>query len=323
MPALTLTALRAELQAGTARSLYMLVGDDETEKSSVAEEFTRLVDEGLGAFNVERLRGGEIKAGALIDAAGQLPMMAVRRVVIVLEAERLLMPKRESQAAEADAERLEAFVETPPGHCSVVFVCGKLDERRRIVKRLREYAVTVDCGTVVDLESAERWVTVRAAREGIVLGQGAGRALAHRVGPDIGALRSALERVSLYALGAAHVTVDDVKAVVATAAETLEDFGVAKAIWRNDAAGALKELALALDAGAVPFMMMGQLRAAAEKLPGPRLPAAIDALMRTDLALKSSGGEPQALLERLVVELCGTSSPAAGRRGPAAGGYRR
>lgn len=323
MTVLTTAALRRELDAGTARALYMLVGDDAAEKAAVAEELSRLVEEGLEAFNVERLRGGEITAGDLIDAAGQLPMMATRRVVVLLEAERLLIPRRDSQAAEADAERLEAFVTDPPGHCSVVFVCGKLDERRRIVKRLREQAAVVDCGTVSDVESAERWVTVRAARDGVVLGTGVARALAHRVGPDIGALRSALERLSLYALGAPQVSVEDVKAVVAMAAETIEDFGVAKAIWRNDAVGALKELALALDSGANEFMMMGQLRAAAEKLPAPRLPAAVDALLRTDLALKSSGGEKQALLERLVLELCGVSSPAAGRRGPVAGGYRR
>ena len=39
-------------------------------------------------------------------------------------------------------------------------------------------------------------------------------------------------------------------------------------------------------------------------VPGPRLGAAIEALLRTDLALKSSGGDPRILLERLVVELC-------------------
>ncbi len=322
MPALTLAALRKELTAGSARSLYMLVGDDETEKSAVADEVTGLVDEGLEAFNVERLRGGEIKAGALIDAASQLPMMAARRVVIVAEAEKLLIPKRESKAADADGERLEAFVEEAPGHCSVVFICGQLDERRRIVKRLREHAAVVDCGTVVDAESAERWVTTRAARDGVVLASGTARALAHRVGPDISALRAALERVSLYALGAAQVTVDDVKMVVPAVAEVQEDFGIAKAIWRNDAKTALKELSLAMDAGAVPFMLMGQLRAAAEKLPAARLPEAIAALMRTDLALKSSGGEPQTLLERLIVELCDTS-PAAGRRGPMGAGPGR
>jgi DNA polymerase III delta subunit len=36
-----------------------------------------------------------------------------------------------------------------------------------------------------------------------------------------------------------------------------------------------------------------------------RIPAAIEALFRTDLDLKSSGGDPRVLLERLVVELCG------------------
>ena len=54
----------------------------------------------------------------------------------------------------------------------------------------------------------------------------------------------------------------------------------------------------------MPVMIMGQLRWAAEKLSGPRLRHGIEALFRTDLALKSSGGDSRVLLERLVVELC-------------------
>jgi DNA polymerase III delta subunit len=54
-------------------------------------------------------------------------------------------------------------------------------------------------------------------------------------------------------------------------------------------------------------------------MPPARLRAAIEAVFRTDLALKSSGGDPKVLLERLVVELCepkGRLKPAAayGRR---------
>jgi len=67
----------------------------------------------------------------------------------------------------------------------------------------------------------------------------------------------------------------------------------------------LKELALALDAGAQPFFLMGQLRWVAEKVPRARLKQAIDAVFRTDEAIKSSAGDPKVLLERLVVELCG------------------
>ena len=70
-----------------------------------------------------------------------------------------------------------------------------------------------------------------------------------------------------------------------------------------------------MDAGAVPFMLMGQIRWAAEKLPAPRLREAIDAVFRTDLALKSSGGDPRVLLERLVVELCGRPGRPAPRTG--------
>src|SRR5262245_8788888 len=90
---------RAHIAAGTTAPLYMLVGDDDAEKSSVAAEFAALVDEGLQAFNVERLFGGEAKVDTLIEAASLLPMMAPRRVVIVLDAEKLLVPKRETKAS--------------------------------------------------------------------------------------------------------------------------------------------------------------------------------------------------------------------------------
>jgi DNA polymerase III delta subunit len=60
-------------------------------------------------------------------------------------------------------------------------------------------------------------------------------------------------------------------------------------------------------------MVLGQLAwFVREKLAAAdarRVPAAIDAVFRTDLDLKSSGGDPQVLLERLVVELCGGPAP--------------
>ena len=307
MPPLTAAALRKQLSSGDTGPLYMLVGADEVEKSAVAGEFADLVEEGLRAFNVDRVYGGDVKIDELIDHANTLPMMVPRRVVIILEAEKLLIPKRESKAAEADQERLEGFIKQPPPHATVVFVCGPLDMRRRAVKLLVREAQVVDCGTIEDASDAERWVKTRAAREKIPLDAGAVRALVDRGGLSIIRLRGGLERVALYALGQAVITADDVKQTVTAGPEAQADFGIAKAIWRNDARAALRELSLALDAGAAPFLVLGQLRAAAEKLPPPRVRGAIDAVFRTDLALKSSGGEPRILLERLVVELTRSS----------------
>ena len=80
------------------------------------------------------------------------------------------------------------------------------------------------------------------------------------------------------------------------------------AIEAGDGAVALRQLALMLDAGAAPEKVLGQLgwlvRAKVAMLASGALRDAIDALLRTDLDLKRSAGEPRILLERLVVELC-------------------
>ena len=313
MPPLTAAALRKQIASGETESLYALIGADEVEKSAVAAQFIDMVDEGLRAFNVDRLYGGDAKIDEMIDSANTLPMMVPRRVVVVLEAEKLLIPKRESKAAEEEQERLEAFLADPSPHATVVFVCGALDMRRRIVKQLLKEAQVVDCGTIEDQADAERWLAARATRERVTFEPGAARALIERAGLDVTRLRAGFDRVVLYAMGQPAISGEDVRESVPAGPEAQADFGIAKAIWRNDARGALKELGLALESGAVPVMLMGQLRAAAEKLPGPRLRNAIDAVFRTDLALKSSGGEPRILLERLVVELCGET---AARKGP-------
>jgi hypothetical protein len=84
---------------------------------------------------------------------------------------------------------------------------------------------------------------------------------------------------------------------------------VTNAIQRNNAPEALKHLGLALEGGAVPYMVLGQLawfvRERLSMSEPKRVPAAVEALFRTDLDLKSSGGDPRVLLERLVTELCG------------------
>ena len=118
MPALSIAALRKQLASSDLGPLYLLVGDDDAEKSAVAAEFADTVDAGLRAFNVERFYGGETRVDDLLDAANTLPMMAPRRIVVVLEAEKLLVPRRESKAAEADQVRLEKFVAAPPPHLS-------------------------------------------------------------------------------------------------------------------------------------------------------------------------------------------------------------
>jgi DNA polymerase III subunit delta len=304
LPALTIAILRKQLAAQETDPLYMLVGADDLEKSAVASDFAEMVEEDLRPFNVERLYGGETRVDALIDAASTLPMMATRRVIVVAEAEKLLMPKRESKAAEAEQERLEVFIQTPPAHATIVFVCGPLDLRRRVIKLLLKVAHVVDCGSIETEADAQRWVKARAAREHVNLEPAAITELVARAGLDLVRLRAGFDRVTLYAMGQAAITVDDVRQAVTAGPEAQADWGIANAIQRNDVREALRELGLAFDSGDVAVKILGQIRIAAEKLPARRLAPAMEALFRTDIALKSSGGDSRILLERLVVEMC-------------------
>ena len=101
----------------------------------------------------------------------------------------------------------------------------------------------VECEGPADVNEAARWVRDRAAQEGKSIDPRAARLVAERTGPDIGRLRSDVERLVLYAGGNKAITEADVKEVVG-AATSQDDWGVTRAIERGSAGDALRELAM-------------------------------------------------------------------------------
>ena len=305
MPLATQADVRRQIAAGNVAPIYLIVGADEFAKVGLAGEFLELVDVELRAFNVDRLYGGEASAATVVDAARTLPMMVSRRVVLLLHAERLLNPKKESDASARDLEVLEGYIKAPVDTCCLVLVAEAVDRRRAFTKLLMSAATVVECSGPADSIEAAKWVRDRVVQEGMSIDVRAARLVADRVGPDIGRLRSDVERLVLYAADTKTITEADVKEVVG-AATSQDDWGVTRAIERGSARDALRELALMMDEGAVPYMILGQLAwFVRTKVPQPKVSAAVEAVFRTDLAIKTSAGDPRALLERLVVELCG------------------
>ena len=60
MPVISRAALKKQIAAGDTGPLYLLLGDDDGEKSAVAAEFAEIVDEGLRAFKRTTILGYEI-----------------------------------------------------------------------------------------------------------------------------------------------------------------------------------------------------------------------------------------------------------------------
>lgn len=324
---MTPAAVRKQIAAGDTGPLYLLEGDDLQSRHDLALAFGALVDEGLHAFNVQTFYANESTTaggrdqliGDILGAARTLPMMAPRRLLIVHEAERLLSPRKskddepETVAPAAGkrrrgatpSEELEAYFEAPEPLTTLVFVAGPLDANRRLVKLLRKAAISVDCGTLGNNAEAGRWIKAAFEREQLAVEPQAIALLLEATGLSLGRIRAAVDKLALFAAGEGTVTARHVREMVLPQSEPGEDFALGRAIWDSNARTALRELAAQFDNGTPPLMILGQIRAAVGRLKSDdRVRSGLNGVFETDLALKSSAGEPRHLLERLLIELC-------------------
>ena len=323
-------AVRKQLAQGKPDPVYVIIGDDDVEMSRLATDISALIEDELRAFNLERMYATDksVTPAAIVESARTFPMLGDRRVVVVLRAERLLKPKRRGKAAEeaiatedhepaGDVEVLEAYLKEPESRTTLVFVAADVDRTRRLYKTLHKQATIVECWGLRGVKDgkpdlrqvarvAETLVRQAVTDAGQQIDSRASRLIAERAGTDIATLRGDVERLLLYTAGKSTIDLQDVQEIVSD--ETAQDdWAVTTAIQRGDTAEALRQLGLALESGGVPYMILGQLgwfvREKLSMSDPRRVPAAVDALFRTDIDLKSSGGDPRVLLERLVVEL--------------------
>ncbi len=352
MPNLDIDALRRQTKAGKLERTYLFVGEDVKLASTMADAIEGTIDAADRPFAVDRVYATEAGGTPVEIAAAcrSLPMLGDRRIVIVMRAERLLKPKRAGKGGEDEVEEeesgdgdaaatdftpLEDYVAAPSDFATLVFVATEIDRTRRFTKLLEKHASVVTFSGiraeprsgqagVNDAQAvARKFVQDEMVREGRTIDAAALKMLVERSGGDISKLRGDLERLLLFAGDRKTITGADADEVSTDAATVTDDWAVTNAIGAGDAARALRELALRFDRGDSPHGIVGQLRwwvsnqlaQSAEE----RVKPALDALLRTDLALKSSGGDDQVLVERLVVELTGRPVPRAGF----GGGFRR
>jgi DNA polymerase-3 subunit delta len=320
--------IRKQIAAGETGPLYLLEGDDLQSRHDLALEFGALVDEGLHAFNVQSFYANEATnasardqmMGDIISAARTLPMMAPRRVLLVHEAEKLLSPRKGKDDEDAPStpaaagkkkrqltpgEEFEAYLESPEMLTTLVFVAGPLEGNRRLVKLVRKRAVTVECGTLEDTAEAGKWIKAALQKEGLEIQPKAVTALLESTGLSLGRIRAAVDKLALYVSGEGTVTLQHVKDTMTPVDEPGDGPVVGFAIRDGDVKTALREVTTLLDSGAPHLPILGQIRWGAGLLrPDARARRGLDLVLETDLALKTSGGEPRHLIEKLVIELC-------------------
>lgn len=313
--------------------VYLVVGDDNRLISSVTDALSESIEEDLRPFNYERLYANDkgVLPAAAIEAAHVVPMMSPRRMVLVLRAEAWLKPKRgapaepleeaETPSAEEPVDKsalapLTEYLKAPVDSTVLVLVAADVNKSVAAVKALYKFATVVECWGLAEgtrggdpVRQGAAMIRQAAAASGRSLEPAAVQMLAERSGGDIAKLLADLDHVLLFAQGKRSIVAADVEAVVSDHESVQDPWALVNAIERGNATEALRLLAVSVESGEAPLKVLGQLAWwVREKLPRLRpqqAASAVQAVFRTDLDMKSSGGDPRVLLERLVMELCG------------------
>ena len=199
----------------------MIVGDDDHEKSALALALGEMVEEDLRAFNVERLYAVDAAVTPIVvaEAARTLPMIAPRRVVIVLQAEKLFDPKKKRKSAEQAADEEEPtgsleplidYLEDPAPTTALAFVFSTpegakspadipLAKNLKVTKSLLKAATLVVCTGLDGGKDPGRWIEQQATAAGLSVERNVVSRIVQLSAGDAGRLRADVEKLLLFA----------------------------------------------------------------------------------------------------------------------------
>lgn len=324
---------------GDIAPVYLLYGNEPAPMREVVEALRRAVlVPGMEAFNHERFAGRELEGvGVVLDACGQLPMMAERRLVELSDPEVI---GKGRAAAKDDLEALAAYLAAPNPTTVLVVSSAGIDGRSRLVTAAKKTGVVFKSEALRRDADAVDWVVDLAGRRGVRLARPVAAQLVELVGTGQSELQAALERASLHAGADRPVTVADLDAVVSRTREAVI-FELTDAVGMGDGRAALRILAhmfheragsevgqanAALSmlvrqvrlvftakmngvaATGVPPFVARKLETQARRWSEPRLRAALGGLARLDRDLKGGSAAvaraPYLALQRWILDAC-------------------
>jgi len=290
-----------------------------------------VLDGGADDFNFDRLDGAKTTPQTLLESVERLPVMATRRLVLLVEPD----GRRAGAKALLDAlpDVVKSLTSQPEGEGTVLVVTTpKADKRSRFYKAFAaDPAAVIECDPPKNGKPLFAFIAAEAKRQGIEVEAGVPELLAERIGPQLLMLRHEIAKASLLAGPGEKVTRAHVDASAAQVAEE-PIWDLTDAIGEGRGGEAIALLGRLLEAGNAGPPLLGALAAHFRKLAtvrgggpvaGPpfvrqklerqarrytsaQLLRCLREIHHTDLALKGVGALPEELaLERLVLGLSG------------------
>ena len=341
MPTSTREKLRDQLKNGEISPAYTLFGDETFLRDAAARYIADLCfsDGDLREFNeAEFTLNTPDNLPAALAAAQQLPMMAAKRVIRVVDVRVAATSNRDTLKEEFE-DALASYLEHPSESSVIIFVADELSGNRKIGKLLQQRTTAVDFKRLDDHE-LRKWVADRFRELNTEIGPESVAQLLGLAGSDLRRLTNEINKLAIAALPEGAVTSDMVDSLVPHTRE-LSNFGLTDNLVAGRRREALRTLKKILDDGTDPLAMLGLISSnyrrllianemlsrgesrnrveASARIFGPALDLArrvetkalvkaIERIAETDFAIKTSagGGGPvgsRLQLEMLVCEL--------------------
>jgi DNA polymerase-3 subunit delta len=287
-------------------------------------------------FNLTVFHGREAGVGDILDCARTLPVFHDYRLVLVRDAHLM---------AAAELEKLTPYLKEPVPETVLVFVADKIDSRRKFFKEFKKYGQLVEFKKYYDNQIPD-FVLEYAREAGVAFSEEGLKAFCRRVGSSLPEIAGELDKLFNFLGERKLADVEDVRAIVSDI-RVDSVFDLADALGQQQRGRALVLLNRLLDEGVAPLVILamvarhlrqlwkarhlldrgeerksisrivgvnpyfldGVLRQA-RSFPVERFPGIFEEMLAADLALKSSGAHPSAILEELVFGITAGKNPA-------------
>ncbi|MCC5892983.1 MAG: DNA polymerase III subunit delta [Exiguobacterium sp.] len=206
------------LHNGKLSNVYVLFGTEKYLLDTWEREIVKAANPSGDQFDVMRLDLHETSLDTALDEAETVPFFSEYRTVVVKHAQ-FLTGAKEKQKQNVD--RLTEYVLQPAPYSVLVFIveAEKLDERKKVVKRLKERAIVLEAKKPSQTELM-RYVGDELSRRGQKMERATVERLLFLCQDDWGKLVRELEKLQLYASDGAEIPLDVVNDLVP---RTLED----------------------------------------------------------------------------------------------------
>ncbi|MCB1023308.1 MAG: DNA polymerase III subunit delta [Acidobacteria bacterium] len=333
--------LRNQLRQKKIEPVYLLFGSETYLRSLAAKAITEIVlkEAQLRDFNESEISLETSSVAGVLAAADQVPMIDAKRLIRVTDVAVSAVKSKDS-IKEEDEEILKKYLLDPSGSTVLIFIADEIDKRRKISKLLFSNCFSVEFNRLSETELIG-WAKDKLREMGSSAEDRVIRHLVNLIGDDVRKLTIELEKLATAALPNKEIGYDLVESLAPNSRE-ISNFDLVDKLLSNNRSTALHIMKKILDDGAEPVMLLGLLSynfrrlfwtkelmeegadekqisnivklpwkgkteflQTARRTDKERFSRILKRIADTDLAIKTSVGNPRLQIEMLIIELSG------------------